>query len=136
MAAMGACAVEAMEPLAVRDEHRVGAADEKAALDHPDDASDAVLQPRRVGDGAGEAAVENAIAAVGDEQLTRRRQAWPDICGEHVEGRSGDFQPESNDLDRHRRVCPQPIDQLGAIDDDGEAPACVGDDLLAQQGAA
>ena len=30
----------------------------------------------------------------------------------------------------------QPIDQLGAIDDDGETPAGVGDDLLAQQGAA
>ena len=31
---------------------------------------------------------------------------------------------------------PQAIDQLGAIDDDGEAPAGGGDDLLAQQGAA
>ncbi len=56
--------------------------------------------------------------------------------GEHFQGRSGDFQPESDDLDRHRRVRAQPIDQLGAIDDDGETAAGVGDDLLAQQGAA
>ena len=47
-----------------------------------------------------------------------------------------DFQPERNDLDRHRGVRAQPIDQLGAVDDDGEAPARRGDDLLAQQGAA
>ena len=102
MAAMGACAVEAMDPLPVRDEHRVGAADEKAALDHPDDAADAVLEPRRVGDGAGEVAIENAVAAIGDEHLARWQLAWPDIGGEHFEGRPGDFQPEGNDLDRHR----------------------------------
>ena len=65
---MGARAVEAMDALAVGDEHRIGAADEKAALDHADDAADAILEPRRVGDRAGEAAVEDAVAAVGDEQ--------------------------------------------------------------------
>ena len=86
--------------------------------------------------GPAKLAVENAVAAVGDEGLARRRQARPDLCGEHLEGRPGDFQPEGDDLDRHRRVRAQPIDQLGAIDDDGETPARVGDDLLAQQGAA
>ena len=86
--------------------------------------------------GPAKLAIENAVAAVGDEQLARRRQARPDLGGEHLEGRPGDFQPEGDDLDRHRGVRAQPIDQLGAVDDDGETPARVGDDLLAQQGAA
>ena len=88
-AAMGARAVEAMDALPVGDEHRIGAADEKAALDHPDDAADAVLEPRRVGDGAGEAAIENAVAAVGDEQVARRRQARPDLRRRTLRGLPG-----------------------------------------------
>ena len=60
-------------PLASATKTGSGPADEQAALDHPDDAADALLQPRRVGDRA-EAAVEDAVAAVGDEGLARRRQ--------------------------------------------------------------
>ena len=103
---MGARAVEAMDSLRVCHEHRIGTADEKAALDHPDDAADSFLEPRRVGDGTGEAAVEDAVAAIGDKQLARRRQARPDLGGEHLKGRSRDFHAERNDLDRHRRVRP------------------------------
>jgi hypothetical protein len=66
-----------------------------------------------------EAAVENVVAAVGDERLARRRQAQPDAGAERLEGRLGCFQPEGDDLDGHRRLRTQPIHQLGAIDDDG-----------------
>ena len=65
-------AVEAMDAGGIGDEDRIGAADEQAALDDADDAADALLQPRRIGDVA-EAAVEHAIAAVGDEGLARLR---------------------------------------------------------------
>src|SRR5262249_2197714 len=67
-------AVETMDTGRIGDEDRIGPADEQAALDHPDDASNALLEPRRIGDGA-EAAVENSVAAIGDEGLARRRLA-------------------------------------------------------------
>ena len=51
--AMGARAVEANDALRAGDEYRIGAADEQAALDHADDAADAVLEPSRVGNGLG-----------------------------------------------------------------------------------
>ena len=135
-AAMGARAVEAMDAGCIGDEDRIGAADEQAAFDHPDDAPDALLQPRRIGDGA-EIAVENAVAAVGDKRLARpptgaaerwrrapRALAW-------VASR-----PKATTSTGTGVVRPQPIDQLGAVDDDGEAAARGRDDLLAQQGAA
>ena len=49
-AAMGARAVEAVDAARVGDEDRIRAADEEAAFHHPDDAADALLQPRRIGD--------------------------------------------------------------------------------------
>src|SRR6185312_6092083 len=70
-AAMGARAVEALDAGRVGDEDRIGAADEKAALDDANDAPDALFQPRRIGDRS-EAAIDNAIAAIRDEGLARR----------------------------------------------------------------
>ncbi len=42
--------VEPMETLGIGDERQVGAADEKPALDHADDAADAFLQACRIGE--------------------------------------------------------------------------------------
>ena len=55
---------------------------------------------------------------------------------QRLQPRLGHLQAEGYDLDRHRRLAPQAIDQLGAVDDDGKPPAGGRDDLLAQQGAA
>ena len=132
---MGARAVEAVDTGRVRDEHRIGAADEKTAFDHPDDAPDARLQPRRIGDRT-EAAVENAIAAVGDERLACRRQAQPRAGTEPLEGCPGRFQPKGDNLHRKRCVRAQPVHHFGPVHDDHEAPARGGDDLLVQQGSA
>jgi hypothetical protein len=87
---VGACAVEAVDAIRVGNEDRIGAADEKAAFDHPDDAPDALLQSRRIGDRT-EAAVENAVAAIRDERLACRRQAQPDAGAEHLESHAGCF---------------------------------------------
>ena len=70
-AAMGACAVEAVDARCIGHKDRIGAADEKPAFHHADDSPDALLQSRRIGDAA-EIAVENAVAAVGDKGRARR----------------------------------------------------------------
>ena len=105
------------------------------AFDHAHDPPDARLQPRRIGDRT-EAAVEDAVAAVGGEGLACRRQAQPRAGAETLEGRPGRFQPEGHDLDRNRCARTQPIYELLPVRDDREPPARGGDDLLAQQGAA
>ena len=83
MPTMGARTVEAVHASCVGNEDRIGAADEKSACDHPDNALDALLEPRRIGDRT-ETAVENAVAAVGDEGITRGRQAHPSAGAEHL----------------------------------------------------
>ncbi len=85
-APMGARAIEAMDAGRVGHENRIGPTDEEAAFDHPDDAPDALLQPRRIGDGA-EAAIENSVAAVGDEGLARRREAQCRLGAERLQPR-------------------------------------------------
>ena len=132
---MDARALETVDAGCIGDEDRIGAADEKAAFDHPDDPADALLKPRWIGDGA-KVAIKNAVAAVGDERLARRRQAQLRAGAQHFEGRTGGFQPESDDLHGNRRRGAEPVHQLGPIGDDCEAPARRGDDLLPQQRSA
>ena len=62
---MGACAIKAVDSGRVGDEDRVGAADEKPAFHHADDAPDALVQSRRFSDAA-EIAIKDAVAAVGE----------------------------------------------------------------------
>jgi len=102
---MGARAVEAMHAGGISDEDQIGAADEKAAFDHPDDALNALLQARRISDGT-ETAVENAVAAVGNEGIACRRQPQPDAGAESFERCPGRVQPEDDDL--HRNRCARP----------------------------
>ena len=67
---MGAGAIEAVDAGRIGDKDRIGAADEKPAFHHADDAPDALVQSRWIGD-APEVAVENAVAAVGDKRCAR-----------------------------------------------------------------
>jgi len=130
--------VRTVEPAhtgSVGDKDHVGAADEQPAFDHADDAADALLEPGRIGDG-GEAAVEYAVTAVGDERLPRRGKAQTGARAQHLERLAGGFQAERNDLDGNRRMGAKTPDQLGAVDDDHQSTARRGHDLLAQQGAA
>ena len=135
-AAMGMRAVEAMDAAGIGDEDRIGPADEEAAFDHPDDAPDALLQPRRIGDRA-EAAIEDAVAAVGDEGLARRASAAAWRLAPSASSRAlVTSRPKVTTSTGTGALRSQPIDQLGAVDDDGKPPAGGGDDLLAQQRAA
>ena len=129
---MGARAVEAMNAGGVGDEHRIGAADEQPALDDADDTPDALVQLRRIGN-APEVAIENVIAVVGNERLACRRHAQYAPSAKHFERLAGRLQAERNDLDRNGGVRTEPIDQLDAVDNDGQAMARRCHDLLAQQ---
>ena len=82
------------------------------------------------------AAIDDAVAAVGDKWLAGRRLAQPGTGAEHLQRRPGCFQPEGDDLYRNRCVRPQSIDQLRPVDDDGEAAAGRRDDFLVQQRSA
>ena len=129
-------AVEAMDAGRVGHEDRIGAADEQPAFHHADDAPDAFLQSRRIGDAA-EIAVENAVAAVGDEGRARRRLRAVERWRRALRAtRLGRFQSEGDHLHGNRGVRPKPVHQLAAVDDDREAVARRRDDLLAQQRAA
>ncbi len=79
---MGARTIKAMDAGRVCDEDWIGAADEEAAFQHSDDAPDALFQSRRISD-ATEVAIENAVAAVGNEGLASGRYAWPRAGAEH-----------------------------------------------------
>src|SRR5208337_411658 len=129
---MGARAVEAVDACSAAGENRIGAADKKTAFDDPDDVPDALLQPRRIGDRT-EAAVKNAVAAISDERFARRREAQPGTGAEHFECLTGRFHPEGDNLHWNRCAGPQPVYQLGLVDDDCEPPAGGGYDLLVQQ---
>src|SRR5262245_20160157 len=126
---MGTRAVEAVHAGSVGDEDRIGAADEKSAFDRPDNASDALLELRRIGDRT-ETTVENAVTAIGDEGLIRARQAQSGAGAEHLELFPGCIQPERDDFHRNRNVRTQPVHQLNPIDDDYEAPARGSNDFL------
>src|SRR5262249_57435535 len=82
MATMGTRAVEAMHAGKIGDKDWIGAADEKSAFNHPDETLDALFQARRIGDWT-ETAVENAVAAIGGEGVTRRQQAHPAARAQH-----------------------------------------------------
>ena len=133
---MGARAVEAVDAVRVGDKDRIGAADEQAAFHHTDDVPDALLQPRRIGDAA-EIAIENAVAAVGDKGLRRSatgaagrwRRAPPATAWVASS-------PKATTSTGTGACVPKSIDQLAAVDDDGEAAARGRDDLLAQQRSA
>src|SRR6185437_13375704 len=112
---MGARAVEAVDAGRVGDEDRIGSADEEAALDDADDAPDAILQSRRIGDRA-EAAVEDPVAAVGRERLARRRLAQPYAGTEHLEGGSGCFPTEGHAFHGNRCARAQPVDELRPVE--------------------
>src|SRR5438093_4840071 len=128
-------AVEPMHAGCIGDEDRIGPADEEPAFDHSDNAPDALLQPRWIGNGT-EAAVENAISTVGDEGAVCLRQAQPGARAQSLESRLGCFQPECHDLHGNWGARTESIHQLPPVNDNGEAPTGRRDDLLAQQGTA
>jgi hypothetical protein len=129
---MGACTVKAMDTGRVGDEDRIGAADEEAALYHANDAPDAFFQSRRISDPA-EVAIENAIAAVGNEGLASGQHAQPGAGAEHFKRLPGCFQSEDHDLNRNGCLHTQSIDELGSVNDDYKTVACGSYDLLVQQ---
>ncbi len=122
---MDARALEAMDAIAIGDENRFRAADEKTAFDHADDKSDACLEPRQIVDGS-EAAIENAIAAVGDEGLARGRPAQLRGGAERLEGGLRRFEREGDDLDGNRRPRSQAVDKLGPVNDDDKPTRRIG----------
>src|SRR5207237_2373445 len=116
------------------DNNRGGAPDKEPAFDDADDIANTMLQQARVVD-ADEAAIEDVVAAVGDERMVLggvaqyRRGTEPHQVG------GGGLPAELRDLDRHRGVIAEPLNELFLIDDDDQAVAGRGDDLFAQQGA-
>src|SRR6516164_8459231 len=90
-------AVEAVDASCVSNKDRVSAANEQAAFDHPDDVPNAFLQSGRVAD-AIEVTIENAVAAVGDEGLVRRRHAQVNAGTEHFKRLPSSLQSESDDF--------------------------------------
>ncbi len=69
-----ALSLEAMNARCIGRENRIRPTDEEAALDYSDDAPNALLEPRRIGNRA-KAAVENPVAAVRHKRLARCRKA-------------------------------------------------------------
>src|SRR5262245_46855319 len=71
-------AIEHNHPVRPGDDGRVGDADEEAALHHARDQLQSLVQRLRLGDAA-ERAVEDEVAAVGDERLAVRPHAQRDL---------------------------------------------------------
>ena len=91
-------------------------------------------QGGRVGDGA-EVGVEDEVALVGLEGgAAVHAQPW--LCAEGLQVSGLRFPSEGDDLDRDCPGCTELSDQFGIIDDDDEPLAGLGDDFLAQVGAA
>src|ERR1700722_16874728 len=107
----------------VGDKYGIGAADEKAALDDADDASDAVVEMRRIRN-APEVAVEDVIAVIGNEGLAGGRNAQMRRCAEHFKRFARRFQAEGHNLDRNGGVGAKAVDELAAVDHDGKTKAC------------
>jgi hypothetical protein len=128
-------AVETVDAGCVGNKNRISAANEQAAFDHPDDVPNALLQSGRIADLI-EVAIENAVATVGDEGLACRRHAQANAGTEHFKRLLGCLQSEGDDFYGNCCSCTQPIHKLSSVNDDGEAVACGGNDLLAQQGSA
>jgi hypothetical protein len=123
-----------MDTSCVGDKDRIGAANEQAAFDYPDDMPNALLQSSRIADPI-EVAIENAVATVGDKGLVCRRHAQTNVGAEHFKRLSGCLEPEGDDFHRDCSLCTEPIYKLGSVNNDCEAVACGGNDLLTQQGA-
>ena len=98
-----------MDARGIGNEHRTGAADEEPALNHADDAADALLQPCRIGDRA-EAAVEDVVAAVGEVRLLAGRVAPRWNTAELSERDGSGLPAELSDLYRHRSVFAELVD--------------------------
>src|SRR5262245_49622788 len=96
-APMAVYAFEAHDPGCIADEDRTGPANKKAAFHHPDHAANALLEPAWVGNWS-EAAIEDAVATVGDERLTRRLPAQASAGTKNFQRRLGRFQTEGNNL--------------------------------------
>ena len=114
--------------------HHAGPPNEQTALDDANDRSNPLVEARRVGD-LTKIAVEDLIAAVGDQRTTLCHHTKTCIRAKHLERRSCCLEPKGHDLYRHRRMSTQAVDQLGLIDDDREVSAVGRHDFLMQQGA-
>jgi hypothetical protein len=113
-AAMGARAVEPMDAGRIRDEDRIGAADEKPAFHYADDSPDALVQSRRIGDAA-EIAIKDAVAAVGHKRFSGRH-ARASTAAEHFERLARCLESEGHHFDRDRCVRSKPVHQFATID--------------------
>src|ERR1051325_9521166 len=111
------------------------AADEQSALDDANGHADVALELSGVGDPA-EFAIENVVAAIGDEGVVLGGVAQYRVCPKLLELCCGRLPAELGHLDRHRGMVAELIDQLFLIDDDDQPVAGRSDDLLAQQRAA
>src|ERR1700733_13029026 len=125
---MAAGAVEATHAGGVGDENRIGPAHEKPAFDDPDDALDPVLQARRIVDAA-KIAIENAVAAVGDEGRARR-MPQTGAGAEPFKRLARRLQAEGDDLHRQWHSRSEAVDHLAAVDNNGETVTRGRDDFL------
>ena len=134
---MRARAVQTSDAGGVGDEDRIGATDEEAAFDHTDDAPNALLQPRRVGNRI-ESAIEDAVAAVGDEGLAVGATSRSRTRGaQRLERRPG-WLPARMRRPRRgpARACPADRPAWSTSTMMARRRAGGSDDLLAQQRAA
>src|SRR5215471_17127035 len=119
----------------VGNEHHIGAANEKPAFDDSHHSLNPLLQLSWISDRT-KAAVENAVTAVGAEGLARCGPAKPRRGTDRFQSRLRYLQAKSDHFHRNRRARAELINQLETIHNYCEAPACCGNNLLMQQGAA
>src|SRR5580704_6689213 len=124
-----------LNPTGGGDDDIGAASDKQPALDKADDRVDPAFQRLCIGDCA-ELAIEYVVAAIGDERVILGGVAQSRHRAQPLQGRGGRLPAELRHLDRHRTLSAQPVDQLFLVDDDNEAAARRGDDLLAQERAA
>src|SRR6516162_6578292 len=124
--------VETLHSGCAGDKHPMSETNEKAALNHAHHTADALLQVSGIGDGT-KAAVQDAIAAVGDEILAGGSTAKTDRGTEALQRHLRCFQAKGDDLNRYRRARAELIHQLGSVHDDHEPAARRSDDLFVQE---
>ena len=79
-----------------------------------------------------EVAIEDEVAAIGDEGLLVEGVTPLGSTAELREGNSCGLPAELGDLDRYRRVLAEAFDQLFLIDDNDQPVAGRGDNLFSQ----
>ena len=117
-----------------RDDNIARHPDEQPVLNDAGAGFQLARQGGRTGDGT-EVGVKDEVALVGLEG-TAAVHAQPRRRAEGLQVSRLRFPAEGDDLHRYCPGCPEPLDQFGIIDDDDEALGRLGDDLLAQVGAA